>query len=303
MFDLSIVILTYNQLELTRQTLVSVQQAMESGLITIQTIVADNGSTESLLEMVRSEFPWVVVVENKENLGFSAGNNRGVEKATGRYVLFLNSDTKIVGDVLPVLIERMERDATIGIATCRVELENGSIDPASHRGFPTPWRALSYYSGLEKLIGGDWFGGYHLLKSRDSDVAHEIDACTGAFLLMRRSVGEELGWWDEQFFMYGEDLDLCYRVKERGLKVMFYPDQKIVHYKHSSGLKIKVDKKQLSDTQVETKKRTLLAFYDAMKLFYNKHYTDKYPSWLRAIVFVGVDAMKHRALSKINNRK
>lgn len=297
MFDLSIVILTYNQLELTRQTLASIQESLDSGLLSIQTIITDNGSSEPIIEMVATEFPWVEIVDNGANLGFSAGNNRGVEKAKGKYVLFLNSDTKLVGAVLPVLVERLERDSMIGIATCRVELADGSIDPASHRGFPTPWRAFTYYSGLEKLFGGEFFGGYHLLGTRDLDVPHEVEACTGAFLMMRKSLGDELGWWDEQFFMYGEDLDLCYRVKEKGLKVMFYPDQKIVHFKHSSGLKAT----QIADrkSQIGTRKRTTEAFYDAMKLFYVKHYTDKYPALVRWMVFAGIDVKKKMALNEL----
>jgi GT2 family glycosyltransferase len=316
MTDLSIIILTYNQWDLTKQTLESVQDCMSEGKLSIQTIVTDNGSNEPIVDLVKNNFPWVEVIDNKENLGFSAGNNRGALHARGKYVLFLNSDTKLFSGVLPFIVDQFEQDSNLGIATCRVELENGSLDPASHRGFPTPWRALTYYGGLEKvalrlkeLFGMnsfvhkalEIFGGYHLL-DENLEEQHEIDACTGAFLMLRRELGEELSWWDEQFFMYGEDLDLCYRVKEKGLNVMFFPQVKITHFKHSSGLKVKHD---VSHTDEErelrkiTKRKTTEAFYEAMKLFYFKHYSCVYHWSIQQIVFAGIEFKKKRALSRI----
>lgn len=317
MIDISIVILTYNQWDLTRQTIESISEVKKGSNLNIQTIISDNGSTEPIVEEVKVRFPWIDIVDNKANLGFSAGNNRGVEIASGKYVLFLNSDTKVFTGVIEYLINILEKQNSIGIATCRVELEDGSLDPASHRGFPTPWRALTYYSGLEKLsvklinefgknnftnLIGHLFGGYHLVY-KDMKIPHEIDACTGAFLLMTRELGESLGWWDEQFFMYGEDLDLCYRVKEKKLKVMYYPDVKIIHYKHSSGLKIKADLTSSDEEKrkrIQTKYKTTNAFYDAMKLFYKKHYSNVYPRIVQYLVFFGIDYKKNKALSRLS---
>jgi GT2 family glycosyltransferase len=294
MVDLSIIILTYNGKELLRQTLNSVQECLPQD-ISVETIVTDNGSTDGLIEVVKEEYPWVKLVENGENLGFSAGNNRGVKVAQGKYILFLNSDTKILGDAIGLVYRKIAQDSEVGIGTCRVELSNGHIDPASHRGFPTPWRAFCYYAMLEKYLGGKLFGGYHLL-DRDLNKEHEIDACTGAFLMISRDLGDKIGWWDEEYFFYGEDLDFCMRTHISGKKVMFYPQEKIIHYKHQSGLK-----KQGQDIEKVKmiRRKSVTAFYDAMKIFYRKHYIDVYPSYLTKLVLWGVEIKKMLALRKI----
>ncbi len=308
MTDISIIILNYNTRDLLAQTLNSINRELSAD-IGIEIIVSDNGSTDGSIEMIQSNFPWVRLLENNANLGFSAGNNRGVPISKGRYVLFLNSDVQVVGDAIQYVYKQMEADASIGIGTCYVELSSGGIDPACHRGFPTPWRAFCYYSSLEKfaskfpasgvgLVLRKWLGGYHLL-DKPLDYAHEIDSCTGAFLLVRRDVGEQIKWWDEDFFMYGEDLDFCYKVKELGKKVMFFPQVKILHFKHQSGLKkndstVKVDVSAI-------KRKTTTAFYDAMNIFYTKHYATKYPGWLTGLVLWFVSFKKQRALQKIHS--
>ncbi len=299
--DISIIILTYNGKLLLSRTLDSVSKSDISGL-NIETIVADNGSTDGALEMVRERYPWVKVVDNKSNLGFSAGNNRGVAFSSGRYVLFLNSDTELFPETLKYVYSRMETDNEIGASTCRVELQSGEIDPASHRGFPTPWRSFCYYLGLENLVAHSSshrlrkiFGGYHLL-DQDLNVEHEIESCTGAFMLVQRSVGDALGWWDEEFFMYGEDLDFCFRIKETGKKILFFPQVRMLHLKHQSGLK----KQVLSEEAKKIKRRTVAAFYDSMKIFYRKHYESKYPFLVMIFVLFFVWIKKNISLLRIS---
>ncbi|MDQ3098556.1 MAG: glycosyltransferase family 2 protein [bacterium] len=299
MTDISIIILNYNTKDLLAQTLDSVRDRSSSTLH-IETIVADNGSTDGSLELLKADYPWVKIVANGENLGFSAGNNKGVAFTTGRYVLFLNSDVQIIDSAISFVYTEMEKNQGVGIGTCYVELASGGIDPACHRGFPSPWRAFCYYTGLEKLSSGTalqtWFGGYHLL-GLDLARPHEIDACIGAFMMVRRSVGNLVGWWDESFFMYGEDLDFCYRVKEKGHRIMFYPDAKILHFKHQSGLK---KNKEATSMDVKViRAKTTIAFYDAMKIFYHKHYMTIYPFWLTSLVLWIVELKKKRALQKI----
>lgn len=314
MIDVSIIILSYNGKELLGQTLDSVHDCYGQGL-EIETIVTDNGSVDGSIELVKEKYPWVTLVENGANLGFSAGNNRGVPAAHGKYVLFLNSDTKLYSDVLPFLLKKFETDSGLGVATCRVELKDGSIDPACHRGFPTPWRAFCYYSKLEKLastisIGAirrplvTWFGGYHLL-GKDTTVEHEIDSCTGAFLLISHELGDRIKWWDEAYFMYGEDLDFCYKVKELGYSVKYFPEVKILHLKHQSGLKRdsnnqKKETDSLADEEKkQIKRKTMTAFYDAMKIFYHKHFVSKYPRVITFLVLWFVEYKKRKALSRI----
>ncbi len=306
MTDISIVILNYNTKELLAQTLDSVKENLPEA-VSVETIVADNGSSDGSLEMLRAEYPWVRLVENGANLGFSAGNNKGIAASDGRYVLFLNSDVKVIDSAIYYVYKKMESDHTLGIGTSLVELASGGIDPACHRGFPTPWRAFCYYAGLEKFSSSInipflsqklrlWFGGYHLL-GLDLKVPHEIDACIGAFMMVRREDGEAIGWWDEDFFMYGEDLDFCFKVKELGKKIMFFPEVKILHFKHQSGLK-KKDETFSVDVKA-IKRKTTTAFYDAMKIFYQKHYLKIYPLWLTGFVLWFVDFKKQRALRKI----
>jgi GT2 family glycosyltransferase len=308
--DVSIIILSYNSKELLAQTLDSVRSCYDKTL-QIETIVSDNGSTDGSVEMVEELYKWVTLVKNGENLGFSAGNNRGVPFATGKYVLFLNSDTVIYPDVLPFMISQFNLDSTLGVATCRVELSDGKIDPACHRGFPTPWRAFCYYSRLEKIVAyfpsviflRKLFGGYHLL-GEDLTSPHEIDACTGAFLMIPKVVGNEIGWWDEKYFMYGEDLDLCCTAKEKGYKIKYFPNVKILHLKHQSGLKRDATVQKVDDAidlekKREIKRKTTIAFYDAMRIFYHKHYLNVYPVFVTKLVLWFVEYKKTRALSKI----
>jgi GT2 family glycosyltransferase len=208
--------------------------------------------------------------------------------ATANYILYLNSDMNVDGLRLSELVTYMDKHQKVGIVTPRVNLTSGQIDPASHRGFPTPWRSLCYFSGLERFFAllrmtSRWFGGYHLLE-RSLDTEHEIETCTGAFLLIRGDMVRELGGFDERFFMYGEDLDLCYRVKEKGLQVIWLPTQKVVHLKHSSGI---------GSVSTETRRKISAHFYEAMWLFYEKHYSQRYPMWVSVLVRSGIWLKSH----------
>ena len=250
--DLSIILLSYNTRDITIQTLESLHRAIGADKsLKIEVIVVDNASTDGSGEEIqklkfKSENYHLQFIQNKANEGFSKGNNRG-------------------------------------IVTPRVNLTSGQIDPASHRGFPTPWRSLCYFSGLERFFAplgmtSRWFGGYHLLE-RSLDTEHEIEACTGAFLLIRGDVVRELGGFDVRFFMYGEDLDLCFRVRENGWQVIWLPTQKVVHLKYSSGI---------GSVSIETRNRIKAHFHEAMWLFYDKHYSQRYPLWVTVLVRSGI---------------
>jgi GT2 family glycosyltransferase len=310
MIDISIIILSYNGKELLGRTLDSVRQSLPEGL-SVETIVADNGSTDGSIELVKEQYSWARLLENGQNYGFSKGNNCAVHIASGKYILFLNSDTVVYPGCIKYIYDRLESDRDIGIATCRVELSDGQVDPASHRGFPTPWRAFTYFSGLERLAVKANFpfglktvlGGYHLIE-KDLTTSHEIDSCTGAFLMTSREVGDKIGWWSEEYFMYGEDLDFCYKVKDLGLKVMYFPEYKILHLKHASGLNKNVSEEKPNQEKLEKvraiKRRTTTAFYDSMITFYEKFYKNTYPAVIRRLVYLLVEIKKWYALSKIS---
>lgn len=285
---ISIIIVSFNTKEFIKKCLNSIYQTVDKKKIVFEVIVVDNASLDNSSEFIKKEFPQVVLIENKVNTGFSKANNQGIKKATGDYIFFLNPDTELRENTLEVLLDFLETHQDAGIVTSRVELPNGKLDDASHRGFPTPWNALCYFSGLSKLFPKiPLFSGYSM-SCKDFKTIHEIDACVGAVMLVRRKAGEEIGWWDEDFFWYGEDLDFCYRIKEKGWKIYFVPSVSVLHYKGVSG-GIKSISKNITTATEETKKRSQKARFEAMKLFYKKHYEKKYFKIITWLVYKGID--------------
>ncbi len=284
---LSVVILNYNTRELLEQCLASLPDRPD-----YEIIVVDNASTDDSVKMVGSLFPRVKIVRSKLNCGFTRGNNLARNFSRGEYVLFLNSDTKVFPKTLPCMVAFMDDDTAIGISTCRVDLADGRFYYASHRGFPSPWNSLCYFSGLSRLFPrSKLFSGY-TATYLPLNTVHEIDACSGTFLLIRRRILNLIGWFDEDYYSYGEDIEMCYRVKQLGYKVMFNPEVRIVHYwGASSGLK-KVSR-EVSKASREVKKLWHNARYEAMGIFYRKHYQDKYPGFISRLVFGGIALEKY----------
>lgn len=294
--DLSIIIVSYNTRELTVACISSIVATIKN--TSYEIIVVDNDSGDDTIEELNKlAIKQVKVIKNAKNLGFSKANNIGIKDARGKYVLFLNSDTVVYENTLDGMVEFMNKHREAGAATCFVELPNGKLDEAAHRGFPTPWRAFSHFSGFSRSFPHTkLFSGY-LLGWMDKTKTHEIEACAGAFMMLKREAGEEVGWWDEDYFWYGEDLDFCYRLKEKGWKIYFVPDFRILHYKGVSG-GIKKISKHISTATYETRKRAVDARFSAMRIFYGKHYKDKYPAFINWLVLFGVSA-KHYFAKKL----
>lgn len=270
--EISVIILNYNTQGLLKECLRSLHNS--------EIIVVDNASSDGSVKMVRETFPEVKLIVNPHNYGFAKGNNLGIREAKWKYVLLLNSDTVVEKDTLPVMLKFMEQNPKVGVATCRVELGDGSLDPACHRGFPTPWASLTYFLGLEKIFPKvKLFAQYHQTY-KDLRTTHEIDSPTGAFYLVRREVIEEVGMLDENFFFYAEDLDWSYRIKQAGWKIMYVPEVKITHLKRQSGRE--------NVSSAERKKATDY-FYSTMKLFYQKHFVKKYPFFVNCLMNWGID--------------
>ena len=294
--ELSIIIVSFNTRDLTIECIRSVIRTVKKS--SHEVIVVDNNSEDdsvreikSLKLKVQNDSLKLKVIENKENVGFSAANNIGIKESNGRYILFLNSDTVVYGNAIDGMVEFMDRNKDAGAATCFVRLPNGKLDDAAHRGFPTPWRALSHFSGASKIFReSQMFTGYNL-GHLDITKIHEIDALAGAFMLVRREAGEEVGWWDEDFFWYGDDLDFCYRLKEKQWKIYFVPEFEILHYKGASG-GIKKHSKHISTANSETRKKAHEARFSAMKIFYDKHYRNKYPRIVTNLVLLGIKIKK-----------
>lgn len=257
--SLSIVILNRNTQEFLRQCLASLPKKDD-----YQIIVVDNGSTDNSVAMVKEEFPKVELILSSTNLGFTRGNNLAKNTSCGEYILFLNSDTKVYSKTLETMVEFMGSDQKIGISTCISLLPDGKLYYGCHRGFPTPWNSLCYFLGLPSNYNGSFW---------PIDKIHEIDACSGSFLMIQKNLLDKIGWFDEDYYAYGEDLEMCYRVKELGYKVMFNPTVKIIHFWRSSK-----GTKQWNNARSQ-----------AMKIFYDKHYRQKYPKLFRRLVFFGID--------------
>lgn len=292
--DLSVIIPELNTEKLLRDCLNSLGTSELNKSLShysMEVVVSDNGSNDGSLSMAETEFPQIRLVRNGQNLGFAKGNNVALPYTCGRYVLFLNSDTIVLPDSLTRMIKFMDENPRVGLAGFQVQLFTGGLDPDSHRGFPTPWASFCYFSGLERIFPkSKVFGQYHQTW-KDLTKTHEID-CTCAAFMVRRQAVEEVSfdknkWWDEDFFFYGEDLDLCYRLKEKGWLVIYYPEAKIIHYKGgTSGVRKESKDYALRDPQITQK--IIESSLAAMKIFYAKHYQNKYPWLLTQLVFLGI---------------
>jgi len=286
MLDLSIVIVNYNAKEFLKKCLISIVKNAKH--VSYEIIVIDNKSSDGSTAMVKEEFPQVKLIANKDNVGFSKANNQGVGNSKeSRYILFLNPDTVIHEKMFEEMVNFMDIHKDAGAATCKLVMSNGKIDDASHRGFPTPWNSLCHFSGLSKIFPRSRiFAGYNL-GWENFEKVHEIDALAGAFMLVRRSAGEQAKWWDEDYFFYGEDIDFCYMLKQKGWKIYYVPTVAITHYKGVSG-GIKSVSKEITTASEETKKRATKWRFNAMRIFYRKHYKQK-NSWIvNILVNIGI---------------
>lgn len=225
-------------------------------------------------------------IYNEENLGFAKANNQAMKISKGRYVLLLNSDTIVKEDCIEKCIEYMDMNKTVGALGPKILLGNGELDHACKRGFPTPTASLYYMLGLDKKHPNEPKYGQYQMTHLSNDEINEVDALTGAFMMVRKEVIDTVGVFDERFFMYGEDLDWCYRIKEAAWKIVYYPEALIIHLKGQSSKK-------------KRKYKTIYQFHKTMIQFYNKHYMKKYNVFVTLAVYVGV--MGKMSLSMVKN--
>ncbi len=256
---LSIVIVNYNVKHFLEQCLNSVQRATIH--LDSEVIVVDNNSVDGSVQMVRSKFPDVKLIANKENTGFSKANNQAIRDSFGEYVLLLNPDTVVEEDTLEKVVQFMDDHPDAGGLGVKMFDGKGKFLPESKRGLPTPHVAFHKIFGISALLPkSKRFGKYHL-SYLDRDKNHEIDILSGAFMLMRKSVLNQVGLLDESFFMYGEDIDLSYRIQKAGYKNYYFAGTQIIHYKGESTKKGSVN--------------YVFIFYNAMLIFAKKHFSAK----------------------------
>jgi N-acetylglucosaminyl-diphospho-decaprenol L-rhamnosyltransferase len=279
MLDLAVVIVNYNTCEYLRECLRSLYAS--EGPVIFAVAVVDNASADGSAAMVRSEFPQASLVESSINGGYAYANNLGLRhfgfgvSAVGdkegqvdnlpydgdqvpRYALMLNPDTVLPPKALADMMAFMDTHPEAGVAGPRLVRQDGSLDLACRRSFPSP--AVSFYrmTGLSRLFPRSRRFGRYNLTYLNPDEVEEVDSVVGAFMLIRREAIAQAGLLDERFFMYGEDLDLCYRIKQQGWKVLYNPAATVLHVKGAAS-------KQCSYSSI-------IAFYQAMYLFHNKHY-------------------------------
>lgn len=252
---LSVIIVNYNVKFYLEQCLESVRRASKG--LQVETFVVDNLSTDGSVAYLRERFPEVTFIENRENVGFARANNQAIRQSKGRYVLLLNPDTFVGEDTLVRMVEFMEAHPEAGGAGAYMLNADGTFAPESRRGLPTPFVAFCKMSGLTKLFPKSRLLGRYYMGYLDASEVNEIEAISGACMMLRREALDKVGLLDEDFFMYGEDIDLSYRVLKGGYKNYFIPTR-MLHYKGESTAK--------------NSYRYAYTFYQAMRLFFRKHY-------------------------------
>ncbi|GGN92912.1 glycosyltransferase family 2 protein [Saccharibacillus kuerlensis] len=270
--DVSILILNYNTCQLTMDCIHSVFASQTR--YEYEIILIDNNSSDNSVEVLSRTFPSIRMIVNKENVGFAKANNQGMRIAGGRYVLLLNSDTVIQPDTIQTMVDYMDRNPHAGAAGCKVLLADGSLDKTCKRGLPTPSASFYYMFGISKMFPDKPKYNQYQLSYLDPDKEHAVDCLVGAFMLVRAEVIREVGMLDENFFMYGEDLDWCYRIKQAGWAIRYYPATFILHYKGASSKRRPV--------------KLLYEFHRAMVIFYRKHYREKYAWPVNGFIYTGI---------------
>ena len=271
--SLSVVIVNYNVRDFLKQALASVERAVAE--LDAEVIVVDNNSADGSVEMIETDFPSVTVIRNKENIGFSKANNQALRISRGEFILLLNPDTIVSEDTLTVLVDFLKDRPGAGAVGCQILHPNGSFARESRRAFPTPMVAFFRIAGLSTLFPKSRLFGRYNMSYLPVDQVAEVDALSGSCMMVRRESLLTSGPFkspgatderptdlprllDEEFFMYGEDLDWCYRIQQAGWKIMYTPDTKIIHYKGESTRKGEL--------------RYVKLFYGAMVRFSRKHF-------------------------------
>ncbi len=286
---LSIVIVSYNVKYFIEQCLRSVQRATQN--IRTEVFVVDNASSDGSCEYLTPLFPDVHFIWNKDNRGFARANNQAIRMSAGEYVLLLNPDTIVAEDTLERFVEFMDSNPRAGGAGAYMLRTDGKFALESRRGLPTPFVAFTKMSGLASLFPKSRIWGRYYMRYLDEQQINEIEIISGAFMFLRREALLKSGLLDEAFFMYGEDIDLSYRIMKAGYKNFFLPSR-ILHYK--------------GESTVKSSYRYVYTFYQAMQLFFNKHYAHysllvslpiSIAIWVRAMMAYIGNQFRHRRKS------
>jgi GT2 family glycosyltransferase len=279
--DVSVAIVHYE----TPELLVACLEALRasSGEISTEVFVVDNASIRFDETAARAAFPGVEIMVNPSNLGFARASNVALRRSIGRYVLLLNPDTVVAPESIATMVAYLDARPDVGSATCRLVLEDGSLDLACRRLFPTPVRSLYRITLLSKAFPRSRRFGQYNLTYLDEHQETEIDSPCGAFMMVRRETMDQVGLLDESYFMYGEDLDWAYRIKAAGWRIMYTPATTVQHRKRASSRRFR--------------QRTIRYFHDGMRRFYRAHYATSQPTWVNALILGAIWARERLELT------
>ena len=270
--ELSVIIVNYNVKHFLEQCLISAKKALEG--IEGEIIVVDNNSVDGSVNLINKKFSDVVLIANKKNTGFSVANNQGIKIARGNNILLLNPDTVIQEDTLRKCLEFFDKNEDAGALGVKMYDGNGRFLPESKRGLPTPSVAFYKIFGLASLFpNSKTFGKYHLGYLSENE-NHKVDVLSGAFMMIRKKVLNEVGLLDETFFMYGEDIDLSYRIKKGGYENYYFSKTNIIHYKGESTKKSSVN--------------YVFVFYKAMVIFAEKHFSKQHVKTFSKLINIAI---------------
>lgn len=288
MESLGVVIVNFNTMDLLIDCL---NNLLKAGLEPGDVSVVDNASTDDSAQCVDQKFPEVVLIRS-ENKGLAHGYNLGLKALPDRkYYLFLGTDAFPNKECVEGVKKFLDENTEAGIATAKLILRNGNEDPDTHRGFPTPWTALTHFSGLDRKFPKSKVFNKYFMGWQDFSKTAEVDLCISHFMMVKADVFKKIGLWDEDFFVYGEDVDLCWRAKKAGFKIYYLPQYTCLHYKGVS-VGIRKESSDVSRADEGTKKRMKSESTRAMKLFYKKHMYGMYPWIINKIVESGISVLE-----------
>uniref|UniRef100_A0A7C6EJN9 Glycosyltransferase n=1 Tax=candidate division WOR-3 bacterium TaxID=2052148 RepID=A0A7C6EJN9_UNCW3 len=270
--EISIVIVNYNVKHFLEQCLMAIKKARHN--LNIEIIVVDNASVDGSQTMVKKKFPDVILIENNQNLGFAKANNKALKIARGKYILILNPDTLIQEDTLLALKTFLDEHPDVSATGCKLINPDGSFQVASRRSIPTPWVAFTKIVGLSRIFPKSKIFGRYNMTYISPDMESEVDVLSGSLMMVRSEILKKVGYFDEDYFMYGEDIDLCYKIKKIGGKIYYTPRTKAIHYKGES-----------------TKKGEfsyITNFYSSMLIFIDKHFKDHYSIFVKLLLKTGI---------------
>jgi len=273
---LSIIIVNYNSLEYLVHCIESIFQNPPN--FDYEIIIVDNASTDDSIKKLKLDYSHLKVILNTENKGFAYANNQAINLAEGKYIMLLNPDTLVLESSIDNMFSFMEKNNEVGIVGPMIINADGTFQPQCKRGFPTPSSVLSYFLCLHKIFPKNKTFGKYLLTYLDQNELNEVDSVSGACMFVRRQVFKEVGLLDEDYFMFGEDIDLCFRAKQKGWKICYFPVSKIVHLGGHGGTFSRPFK-------------TTYNFFKSAHLYYKKNLSHKYNFLFNFIIYFGIWAL------------